>query len=67
MTPIDLNMINHRINCLDGVRLGIREIRLESTATARQFYSERGFSSHGEPSLAFGRVKSYPMWKRLAP
>jgi GNAT superfamily N-acetyltransferase len=51
----------------EASRLGIREIRLESTATARQFYSERGFSSDGEPSLAFGNVNSYPMCKQLAP
>jgi GNAT superfamily N-acetyltransferase len=47
--------------------LGIREIRLESSATARRFYAERGFSPDGEPSLAFGNVNSYLMWKRLVP
>jgi hypothetical protein len=51
----------------EASRLGIREIRLESTATARQFYVGRGFSPVGESSLAFGTVISYPMWKRLAP
>jgi N-acetylglutamate synthase-like GNAT family acetyltransferase len=40
----------------EASRLAIREISLESTATARRFYSERGFSSHGEPSLVFGRA-----------
>ena len=51
----------------DASRLGIREIRLESTATARRFYEDRGFSSVGESSLAFGTVISYPMWKGLTP
>ena len=51
----------------EASRLGIREIRLESSATARQFYEGRGFSPVGEPSLAFGTVISYPMWKGLAP
>jgi GNAT superfamily N-acetyltransferase len=48
-------------------RLGIRDIRLESTATALQFYADRGFSSSGEQSRAFGRITSYPMSKTLAP
>jgi GNAT superfamily N-acetyltransferase len=51
----------------EASRLGIREIRLESSATARQFYEGRGFSPVGESSLAFGTVISYPMWKGLAP
>lgn len=51
----------------EASRLGIREITLESTATARRFYLGRGFSPRGEPSLAFGTVVSYPMWKGLAP
>jgi GNAT superfamily N-acetyltransferase len=50
----------------EASRLGIRHIRLESSATARQFYADRGFASSGGPSLAFGRVISYPMSKTLA-
>lgn len=47
--------------------LGMSEIRLESTATAREFYARRGFSDAGEPSRSFGAVLSYPMRKGVAP
>ncbi|NOT45578.1 MAG: GNAT family N-acetyltransferase [Acidobacteria bacterium] len=51
----------------EATRLGLHEVRLESTVTARQFYTARGYSPSGEPSLVFGRVTSYPMSKRLTP
>ena len=46
-------------------QLGMREIRLESTATARRFYLSRGFSPFGEPSPAFGAILAYPMRKDI--
>lgn len=52
---------------LEAARLGMREVRLESTATARQFYADRGFTAMGEPRLAFGSVLGYPMHKSLTP
>jgi GNAT superfamily N-acetyltransferase len=52
---------------IEASRLGMREIRLESTATAREFYARRGFSPVGEPSRAFGAIISYPMRKDVAP
>ncbi|MFN7982436.1 MAG: GNAT family N-acetyltransferase [Vicinamibacterales bacterium] len=51
----------------EASRLGMREITLESTETAREFYLRHGFSLVGEPSYGFGTVYSYPMRKDVAP
>jgi GNAT superfamily N-acetyltransferase len=47
-----------------GRRAGLTEFRLESTATAREFYVRNGFSSAGEPSSGWGII-GYPMYKAL--
>ena len=51
----------------EAMNAGISEIRLDSTATARRFYSACGFSSDGDPGRGFGVTQSYPMRKQLAP
>jgi len=43
---------------------GLRELRLESTATGLPFYERQGFVPHGMPVEAFG-MKGYPMRKGL--
>jgi GNAT superfamily N-acetyltransferase len=43
---------------------GLRELRLESTATGLPFYESQGFVPHGMPVEAFG-MKGYPMLKGL--
>jgi GNAT superfamily N-acetyltransferase len=47
-----------------GRRAGLTEFRLESTATAREFYVRNGFSSAGEPSCGSGII-GYLMRKAL--
>lgn len=44
--------------------LGLQELRLESTRTARVFYLRSGFGPSGSPVTAFGMV-GYPMTKSL--
>ena len=49
----------------EAVDAGLREIRLGSTATARRFYLDCGFSPTGGPSRGFGVTESQPMSKQL--
>ena len=49
----------------EAVDAGLREIRLGSTATARRFYLDCGFSPTGDPSRGGGVTESQPMSKQL--
>jgi N-acetylglutamate synthase-like GNAT family acetyltransferase len=44
--------------------LGIAELELTSTSSARGFYEQLGFASNGAPKVAFGVLKEYPYAKR---
>lgn len=45
--------------------LGLTEVRLESTRTARRFYEERGYRPQDGEQCALGTVPCRPMLKRL--
>lgn len=47
-----------------ATELGLPEIRLSSTATAKAFYLRNGFIPCGTPEVAFG-VKAFPLTKQL--
>jgi GNAT superfamily N-acetyltransferase len=49
-----------------GRELGLREVRLESTKTARQFYLRNGFTPSGASSSCKD-IECFPMIKSLAP
>jgi GNAT superfamily N-acetyltransferase len=55
-----LNELEHQARAL-----GLREVRLESTLTARRFYEERGYRAHGEEKRAFDILPCRAMVKRL--
>jgi GNAT superfamily N-acetyltransferase len=42
---------------------GLKEIRLTSSATAREFYEKQGYASDGESVPAFGVARGYPYRK----
>ena len=44
--------------------IGLREIRLSSTTTAKAFYLRNGFTACGPPEVAFG-VTAFPLIKQL--
>jgi GNAT superfamily N-acetyltransferase len=44
---------------------GISELRLESTVTARRFYSRCGYSLAGPPGKGFGISRCYPMSRQI--
>jgi putative acetyltransferase len=45
--------------------IGIRELKLESTATALRFYERAGYSLTAETKAGFGCTQCYPMSKTL--
>ena len=47
-----------------ALELGLSEIHLSSTFTAKAFYLRNGFTSSGSSKVAFG-VKAFPLIKRL--
>jgi GNAT superfamily N-acetyltransferase len=49
----------------EAAQLGIEMLRLNSTATARSFYLERGYVGAGEPSPGFGITEHFPLVKHL--
>lgn len=49
-----------------AIAAGIRELKLESSATAFSFYKRRGYSSTGPPSRAFGITMGYPMSRQMS-
>ena len=50
----------------EAVAVGVRDIHLSSTATAKRFYESCGYRSCGEPEKGFGVIRSYPMSKQVA-
>jgi GNAT superfamily N-acetyltransferase len=51
----------------EALALGLNEISLESSLTARHFYEAQGYGSSGPPVAGFGVTNAYPMVKRIAP
>ena len=51
----------------EAIRLGLKEISLESSLTAKRFYQAKGYHSRGIPVAGFGVTNAYPMFKRIAP
>jgi len=47
--------------------LGLSEVYLDSTVTARRFYEDRGYKARPETRVAFGTMPCQPVVKRLAP
>ena len=45
---------------------GLKSIQLESTLTAKPFYERMGYSSAGEPVVAFAAQRAFPMRKTIA-
>jgi GNAT superfamily N-acetyltransferase len=45
--------------------LGLNELSLSSTGTARRFYMERGFTECGDPRPGFSQTTIYPLRKAL--
>jgi GNAT superfamily N-acetyltransferase len=45
----------------EAIGVGIRELTLESTATALPFYSGRGYTPSGPSARGFGVTACYPM------
>ena len=50
----------------EAIAVGIRELGLESTATALPFYSGRGYASSGPPTAGFGVTICYPMSRQIS-
>lgn len=48
-----------------AIAAGIRELTLESSATALRFYARCGYSSTGPPGKGFGISSAYPMSRRI--
>ena len=48
-----------------AAKLGIPQLKLQSTATARRFYHAVGYTACGPPTPAFGVTLGQPMQKRL--
>jgi N-acetylglutamate synthase-like GNAT family acetyltransferase len=48
-----------------AVSLGLKELRLGSTATAVPFYKRNGYCADGEPFLFLDVIRAYPMKKAL--
>jgi GNAT superfamily N-acetyltransferase len=46
-------------------RIGLKELRLNSSVGARSFYQRNGFHISGEPFMWGGVIKVYPMRKQL--
>jgi len=46
--------------------LGLAEVHLDSTVTARRFYEDRGYVAVGTTKQAFGAISCQSMAKRLA-
>lgn len=44
---------------------GIRELRLQSSATALRFYLDRGYALTGPPDEGFGLTSGYPMARQI--
>jgi GNAT superfamily N-acetyltransferase len=55
------------IQALEGEasRLGMSELRLMSTGSARHFYEHLGYVADGPPSVDYGVLEQYPYAKRL--
>jgi GNAT superfamily N-acetyltransferase len=51
----------------EAIALGLNEISLESSLTAKRFYQTRGYHSSGTPVSGFGVTSAYPMVKHIAP
>ena len=50
----------------EALGLGMKELKLGSTATAISFYKRNGYCPDGEPFLFLDLIKAYPMKKTLA-
>jgi GNAT superfamily N-acetyltransferase len=50
---------------LEATNLGLAQLRLKSSGSARGFYERLGFVPNGEPSIAFGVLEGYPYVKEL--
>jgi GNAT superfamily N-acetyltransferase len=48
-----------------AIAVGLRELTLESSATALRFYTRRGYASTGPPGKGFGITNAYPMSRRI--
>jgi len=48
-------------------RLGLSEVYLDSTVTARRFYEDRGYRARPQTRVAFATMPCQPMVKRLSP
>jgi GNAT superfamily N-acetyltransferase len=51
----------------EAIALGLKQISLESSITAKRFYQARGYHSSGDPVAGFGVTDAYPMVKHIAP
>jgi GNAT superfamily N-acetyltransferase len=49
----------------EAASLGLRELALPSTGSARHFYERLGFTPNGAPNTAYGVLKQYPYVKVL--
>jgi GNAT superfamily N-acetyltransferase len=49
----------------EAASLGLRELALTSTGSARHFYERLGFTPNGAPNTAYGVLKQYPYVKVL--
>jgi len=50
-----------------AIVLGVDEISLESSLTAKRFYEARGYRASGDPVPGFGVTRAYPMVKKIVP
>jgi GNAT superfamily N-acetyltransferase len=48
-----------------AIAAAIRELKLESSATALRFYTRCGYTSAGPPGKGFGITSAYPMSRQL--
>lgn len=49
-----------------AIAANIKELKLESSATALRFYEGRGYASTGPPFKAFGSTMGYPMSRQMS-
>ncbi len=51
----------------EAMDLGLKDLRIGSTATAVPFYRRNGYCPDGDPFLFLDVIKAYPMKKTLVP
>jgi GNAT superfamily N-acetyltransferase len=51
----------------EAIALGVHEMSVESSLTAKRFYEARGYHPSGDPVPGFGVTRAYPMVKKLVP